>query len=140
MKKNIKILIIIAIIILILSLIVVYYLSNKNSDSIFENQDLARDLSIPNEELTSCTQDSDCVLVTNGYCSCGSAGGNIAINKQYQKQWNNTSPTGPMVFCPATLSEHHSCYSDPICSENECKQHYNKTLYCEEFPKSNSCQ
>lgn len=69
----------------------------------------------------SCTQDPDCIRVKGGCCGCGMGGTATAINKKFEKEWQNKfSNECQGIGCKAVLSSHPSCFKEPKCVNNKC--------------------
>lgn len=70
--------------------------------------------------LTSCTIDSDCTLVQEGCCSCNMGGKTIAINKRYEKEWNeNITKNCPQDTVCIAL---YNCFNyQARCIEKRCE-------------------
>lgn len=72
------------------------------------------------KDLQACNQHSDCVLVPEGCCGCNTGGSNKAINKEYQNYWQDKIGDCSGVMCIQAVSDHYSCYSQPICNNGIC--------------------
>ena len=66
----------------------------------------------------SCAQDSDCVLARGEPCGCTAGGSAASVRRQSVDAWNARFPS--TVACPAVLSTHPSCFSDPVCKSGRC--------------------
>ncbi|MBA4319671.1 MAG: hypothetical protein C0412_14820 [Flavobacterium sp.] len=69
----------------------------------------------------SCGQDSDCISVKNGCCSCNQGGKTTGINKNLEKEWNSKlSKECRGILCPQVISNDPSCFKEPKCVNNKC--------------------
>ncbi len=69
--------------------------------------------------LKACSQDSDCVKVNEGCCSCNNGGSEIAINKNFTQYWSAklSRDCSSNNLCPQV----YMCIqSTPKCVNNEC--------------------
>lgn len=72
---------------------------------------------VPN--IYSCTQDNDCISIRADNCGCTAGGKETAINKQYQKSWEDEHPS---ANCLAVMSGDPSCIGTlPKCVSNKCQ-------------------
>lgn len=75
----------------------------------------------PEEELTKCSVDEDCALVSNGCCSCAGGGERVSINKEYSSLWNKVKLKDcEDSFCLAMISNSLICHSNPKCINHKC--------------------
>lgn len=77
------------------------------------------------EKYYSCVQDSDCIIVQDGCCSCGNGGQNTSINRDYEGDWENDILTKCSdTYCLTWVSDHWTCNEAEIeakCIESECE-------------------
>ncbi|MBD3388671.1 MAG: hypothetical protein GF416_06355 [Candidatus Altiarchaeales archaeon] len=93
-----------------------------------------------NSSIIKCQNDDDCILVPN-IGSCNAGGINIAINKDFQEGWNkqlNEERRG-MVFA-GVMSQHSSCFSNPVCNDNKCTTEINNTMICSQQDIRGNCE
>lgn len=75
-----------------------------------------------------CSNDSDCVLVDSGPCSCNYGGGKVSINKLLKENWEKTNQElAKDRMCAAMVSSDPSCGPNvqAKCIQNECTLIYN---------------
>ncbi|MDP2750839.1 MAG: hypothetical protein Q8O89_08470 [Nanoarchaeota archaeon] len=70
------------------------------------------------EEAKMCSVDEDCIKVEEG-CGCGSVGGAVAINKNYEEFWHYEFPR--IGVCVALYAPQASCFLAPKCVNNRCE-------------------
>ena len=86
---------------------------------------------ITQNDLFSCKIDEDCIMVPPGCCGCSSGSGHIFINKNYEDDWRSfTQSICQQTACIAVISQHISCFSNPVCVENKCRSAPNKEIVC----------
>ncbi len=76
------------------------------------------------EEIFLCDEDSDCVKVKAGCCSCYNGGKAIAINKIYEENYDNNlfeRERCDLVDCITQPSDDPSCFATPKCVNNKCE-------------------
>lgn len=86
----------------------IYYVEDISFLEIFSDYQLNVSL----EEMKKCDKDEDCVLVSDGCCSCGFK----SINKKYKDLWNTK------LYCRRRLCIQRVCTIDnnPKCISNQC--------------------
>ena len=62
---------------------------NRGGGPFDEQWELEKLMETVLEARTSCNKDSDCVLVSEGCCSCRQSGSSIAINKSQEDRYNS---------------------------------------------------
>lgn len=75
------------------------------------------------DEVYICKEDSECILVQDGPCSCNMGGRNTAINKKYFDYWQEKiSKEEKDTFCLAVISTDPTCSPTivPKCIKNKC--------------------
>jgi hypothetical protein len=93
------------------------------------------------EELRSCSVDSDCVYVY-GCCGCNAGGSGTLINKKYLDDWNSMQKISCQgIGCPAVMSRHWTCIglTTNKCIKNSCT-FVNYTEDPCEIPMYESCK
>lgn len=75
-----------------------------------------------------CSQDSDCIKVQDGCCSCSEGGKAKSINKLYEQDYNLIIGACDVV-CLTVMSNDPSCFAEPKCVNNYC-QLVNNTTNC----------
>jgi hypothetical protein len=72
-------------------------------------------------DTAECHEDADCVLVTDGCCSCNEGGKQRAIPKNardaYEKKRQGMCKK---TMCPQLMSEDQSCVGRAVCKEKTC--------------------
>ena len=73
-------------------------------------------------ERQDCEKDSDCIFVNSSCCGCEEMGGNTAINKIYETEWNNKLlKVCKERFCTIGESTDTSCIAEPKCHNSKCE-------------------
>jgi hypothetical protein len=71
--------------------------------------------------VVECQQDTDCMLVTDGCCSCSEGGKQRALPRKardaYEKKRQAICKS---TMCPQIMSEDQSCLGRAICKEKVC--------------------
>lgn len=68
-----------------------------------------------------CETDSDCIMVDADCCGCTGGGKQKAMSKLMAEDWrDNLERDCADAGCMAVMSQHVSCYSDPVCVGGEC--------------------
>jgi putative hemolysin len=82
-------------------------------------------------DLYSCQVDGDCVKVSEGCCSCNSGGKAMSINSGASEYWNKKLEVEcGEIACPAVISQHVSCFSEPKCVDSVCTLAPDKGAVC----------
>lgn len=69
----------------------------------------------------SCAQDSNCIKTKGDCCGCSSGGTATAINKNFEKDWQDKLMKECYeIDCLAVISNHPSCFQEPKCINNKC--------------------
>jgi len=79
--------------------------------------------SLTDIDFYSYTQDSDCIKVKGGCCGCSAGGTATAINKNFEKEWQDKLTDECIrlqIKCLAVMSNHPSCFKDTKCVNNKC--------------------
>lgn len=69
-----------------------------------------------------CKEDSECVIVQEGCCSCNNGGRNTAILKTDEQAWK-TKLAGQCAdtMCPAVISTDKTCFNVAKCVDGKCE-------------------
>lgn len=79
-------------------------------------------MELSEDELYSCSADSDCILVKGDCCGCSMGGNNTAINKAYEDYWaEKMNEDCEGLICPAVISTHWTCSASAKCNNGRCE-------------------
>jgi len=81
----------------------------------FEKEEISED------KLYYCKQSNDCMVVREDCCGCENGGEANVLNKKYERYWNNKLDDDCEGGCPAVMSKHWTCFSEPKCIDNKCE-------------------
>lgn len=76
------------------------------------------------DPIFACSADSDCIKVNAGCCGCNAGGKKIAINKNFEAEWEKQlSCETKDVYCIQVISNDPSCYEQTTakCVQGQCK-------------------